>query len=474
MHDGRINAPENDSPHTARWVVTTRDATWQQRQPVPVTPMRRMPSVFLELDKPQQEVEGFGACFNEMGWLALELLPDSSKEAVLQELFAPGFGADLSLCRMPIGANDFSRDWYSYDEEPDDYDLTHFSIQNDHDTLVPFIRAAQRHRPDLRLWASPWSPPTWMKTNGHYAGAQPVRAAGQPENGLRDDQVGIEGTDMIRLDDDVLAAYAGYFGRFIDAYSELGIRVDIVMPQNEFNTPQIFPSCTWTPDGLIRFLRHLAPQMQRRGVEVFLGTLERSNPDLALRVLAEPDLTSEISGVGVQWFGKGAAPVIHHAYPELRMYQTEQECGDGANDWRFARYAWSLMRDAFRNGATAYMYWNMALIQGGVSRWGWTQNSLFTVDTESRIAVANHELSVLKHASHFVKPGAHVIPAVSYSGYENQVAFQNPDGEVIVIIQNDLPNDSSLAISIDHDRMVEVVLPGDSLSTFAIGPSAEQ
>jgi glucosylceramidase len=72
---------------------------------------------------------------------------------------------------MPVGANDFSRDWYSYEGAPGDFMLDHFSIANDLAKLVPFIQGARKHQPALRLWASPWSPPTWMKRNRHHDAA---------------------------------------------------------------------------------------------------------------------------------------------------------------------------------------------------------------------------------------------------------------------------------------------------------------
>ncbi|WP_156160654.1 hypothetical protein [Demequina soli] len=202
---------------TAAWTCTTASSPFQERGTVALGPLTAMPSVIVETERPQQAVEGFGASFNEMGWDALALLAPDAREEVLRALFAPGAGLDLSLCRMPVGANDFSRDWYSYDETPDDLALEGFSIAHDRDTLIPFIRAAQAHRPDLRLWASPWSPPSWMKVNGHYAAALPNGLAGMVDNGIRPDQVGAEGTDMMRLEEPVLAAYARYFGRFVDA-----------------------------------------------------------------------------------------------------------------------------------------------------------------------------------------------------------------------------------------------------------------
>ena len=450
-----------------RWISTTQHQPWQELDAPALGDVRSMPSVFLQTDDPQQTIEGFGASFNELGWTSLAHLTDDDRDAVLRELFEPGTGLNLTRCRMPVGANDFSTDWYSYDETPGDLALADFSIAHDHEALVPFIRAAQRHHPALTLWASPWSPPTWMKANGHYAGARANLLNPDIDNGIRDDQLGAEGTDMMRLDDDTLAAYAAYFGRFVDAYAELGIPITMVMPQNEFNSAQVFPSCTWTPEGLAAFVRHLGPEMAARDVAVFLGTLERADDGLVERVLADDTAVGYISGIGAQWAGKGAVPYLHRHHPELTIYQTEQECGDGRNDWRLARHAWSLMRHFLLHGATAYMYWNMSLLRGGVSRWGWAQNSLVTVDAESRSYEFNHELYVLKHVSHLVAAGARRIPTLSYTGHENQLAFRNPDGSLVIVVQNDLGEESTMSFFIDG-RALEVTLPADSLNTLVV------
>ncbi|MCM3695966.1 glycoside hydrolase family 30 protein [Microbacterium oleivorans] len=452
---------------SVRWISTTQDEPWRELAARSLGDVRGMPSVFLQIDNPQQTMEGFGASFNELGWTSLAYLTDEDRDAVMRELFAPGTGLNLTRCRMPVGANDFSTDWYSYDETPRDLALEHFSIEHDHATLVPFIQAAQAHQPDLALWASPWSPPTWMKANGHYAGAKGSPIAAGVDNGIRDDQLGAEGTDMMRLDDEHLAAYAAYFGRFVDAYAELGIPITMVMPQNEFNSAQIFPSCTWTPEGLAAFVRHLGPEMARRGVDVFLGTLERADDGLVERVLADADAARWITGVGAQWAGKGAVPYLHRHHPELTIYQTEQECGDGRNDWRLARHAWFLMKHFLLHGATAYMYWNMSLLRGGVSRWGWAQNSLVVVDPETRSYEFTHEHHVLKHVSHFVAPGARRIPTLSYTGHENQLVFRNPDGSLVIVVQNDLAEEMPMSFLIDG-RALEVTLPADSLNTLVV------
>ncbi|SDG70143.1 glycoside hydrolase family 30 protein [Microbacterium pygmaeum] len=454
-----------------RWIITTQRSAWQDAEAPEFGPITDMPDVFVRTDAPQQVIEGFGASFNELGWTSLGVLDQNQRDEIFRELFAPGVGAGLSLCRMPLGANDFSRDWYSYDEVDDDFALDHFSIDNDLETLVPFIRAAQAQQPDLALWASPWSPPSWMKRNGHYAGALPNPFMNNVENGLRTDQVGQEGTDMFRLDEPHLEAYARYFGRFIDEYRALGIPIGMVMPQNEFNSAQVFPSCTWTPDGFAQLLRHLGPQMQARDVDIFLGTLERPDDRLLGDVLSDASVADHVSGLGVQWEGKRAVAALHRLHPELRIYQTEQECGDGLNDWRHARHAWSLMKQFLTNGANAYMYWNISLLEGGRSRWGWTQNSLVVVDPDDATYRWSYEYQVFKHVSAFVTPGARALECLSYSGFANQLAFLNEDDSIVLVMQNDLSEDMPVRVLIG-DQVLTPTLPADSFSTFVI-PAGE-
>ncbi len=449
------------------WTVTTPEAPWREMTAPALTAPTAMPDVVVSVDDPQQEIEGFGACFNELGWQALGLLTEAERGGILRELFAPGVGASFGVCRMPVGANDFSLDWYSYDETAGDLTLEHFDLSHDDETLVPFLRAARAHRPDLRLWASPWSPPSWMKHNGHYAGALPRPLFGQVDNGLRPDQVGAEGTDMFRTDEEHLAAYAAYFGKFIDAYADRGIRISMVMPQNEFNSAQVFPSCTWTPEGLAAFIRHLGPQMAARDVEVFVGTLERADDRLVGDVLADQEAAAFVSGVGVQWAGKGALPALHRLHPELRIYQSEQECGDGRNDWRQARYAWRLMRHFLSNGANAYQYWNIALREGGRSRWGWTQNSLVVVDPDTRTFRYTPDYLVLKHVSAFVQPGARVLPTWCVAGHDNQLVFRNPDGSVVVVLHNELAEPMPISVLVGSD-VLSLELPAASFSTVVL------
>lgn len=457
------------SARSVAWVVTTQDAPWQEQEALGFGRLAGMPNVMVDVTNPQQTVDGIGGCFNELGWTALGLLSEEDREGILSDLFTPGAGLNLSLCRMPVGANDFSTDWYSYDEVDGDFDLEHFSIDHDRATLVPFIQAAQRYQGDLRLWASPWSPPTWMKTNGHYAAARPWAESGV-DNGIRDDQLGSEGTDLFILEDRYLETYARYFARFVEAYGEEGIRVEMVMPQNEFNSAQVFPSCVWTAEGLARFIAVLGPEMDRLGVRVFLGTQERPHDAQIETVLRDPAAGPWVAGVGFQWAGKGAIAAVHHAHPDLALYQTEQECGDGRNDWRFVRHTWGLMRHFFTHGAQAYTYWNLALTEGGVSRWGWAQNSLVVVDPETRAFRYTHEYFLMRHLGHFLQPGAQRLATMSWTGHENLLAFRNPDGVVVLVMQNDLGEPLPVQIVVGDD-VITPTLPADSFVTLVIPPA---
>jgi glucosylceramidase len=445
------------------WVSTTETAPWQTKA---VESRRGFGWDTLDLrvrvDRLAQVIDGFGGCFNELGWMSLQLLNDADRDAVMRELFAPGVGGNFSICRMPVAANDFSRDWYSYDETADDFDLKRFSVANDQETLIPFIRAARKHQSALRLWASPWSPPSWMKVNAHYAAAQ--SRGGNASNGLRPDQVGREGTDMFRLEERYLDAYARYFGKFIDGYREAGIPIAMVMPQNEFNSAQPFPSCIWTGPALARFIRHLGPEMAKRNVEVYFGTLERANVGLFEPSMKDAEAGRYIKGVGVQWAGKGAVADIARLYPKLKLYQSEQECGDGKNDWRYAGYTWQLMKHYFRSGAHAYLYWNISLESGGISHWGWRQNSLVTVDPAAKTFKWNHEYHILKHLSHFVLPGATRVE--TEGTMDDALAFRNRDGGVVAVLRNARAAAQAVTLAVG-DMSLTLTLDPDSYNTVA-------
>jgi len=460
--------PLNDARLTL--VTTTETSPWQSGQVFKPTFAWDMLNLNVDPAKPQPghaPMQGFGGCFNDLGWTSLSELTDSDRESVMHELFDPAAGARFTYCRMPVGTNDFATEAYSYDETDGDFDLKHFSIDHDKKTLIPFIKAAQRHQPKLRLWASPWTPPSWMKRNHFYAEAPGMPAYGFKDNGIRPDQIGHEGEDMFIQEPRYFEAYARYFGRFIDAYREEGIRIGMVMPQNEFNSAQNFPSCTWTAQGLAKFLRYLGPEMQKRNVEVFFGTLERGDPKLLETVMQDQDARGFIKGLGAQWAGKNTLPALSREFPDLMVFQSEQECGDGRNAWSYTGYCWQLMKHYFRSGASGYMYWNISLDQTAKSTWGWSQNSLVTVDTAAKTFRYNHDYYLLKHLTHFVDVGARLLDATGTA--DDSLAFVNPDSTVVTILRNEKAQPQLVQVQAGN-RVVTVELPPDSIATLNMKP----
>jgi glucosylceramidase len=174
-----------------------------------------------------------------------------------------------------------------------------------------------------------------------------------------------------------------------------------------------------------------------------------------------------VKGAGFQWAGKGAMAAVHQAHPDLPLYQTEQECGDGTNDWHHCRHAWTLMRHYLTNGARAYLYWNLALREGGLSRWGWAQNSLVVVDPRTRTARYTPEHYLMKHLSRYVQPGARLLQTASTAGYDDQLAFLNPDRSVVVVMRNDLVEPLPVRVAVDG-QIVAPILPPDSYNTLVV------
>jgi glucosylceramidase len=169
--------------------------------------------------------------------------------------------------------------------------------------------------------------------------------------------------------------------------------------------------------------------------------------------------------VGVQWAGKNALPEVHREYPELPVFQSEQECGDGSNSWSYTSYCWQLMKDYFRNGACGYMYWNISTAMGGQSTWGWNQNSLVSVDTAAKTFKYNHDYYLLKHLTHFVEVGAR---RVEVSGTcDDALGFVNPDGTSVLLVRNELAHAQRVQVQVG-ERAVMMELPADSVGTLTM------
>lgn len=233
------------------WIATTQDNKLADRTS-DIESTNATTAADLQLDGNEyQALRGFGGCFNELGWLPLQNVSEAERDQIIKELFSPD-EMNFTFNRAPVGANDFADHWYSYDEVDGDYEMEHFSVEHDEQTLIPYIHRAQEWQPNMQLFSSPWSPPTWMKRPKAYNYGRLVQT---PEN---------------------LKAYAKYFVKYIQAYAEHGITVNQLHVQNEVFADQKFPSALWDSEALKVFIRdYLGPAFDEAGLstDIWLGTL---------------------------------------------------------------------------------------------------------------------------------------------------------------------------------------------------------
>ena len=446
----------------------TSDSLWTEySMKMPLSDVADPVDIRIDPARKQQVIDGFGGCFNELGWDALLILDSADREELLFRIFDREKGCSFNICRMPIGANDYALDWYSFDEKPGDYEMAHFNTDRDHHFLIPYIQAARKYAPDLKIWASPWCPPTWMKTNKYYACRMD-----EVNDLCCEDLEGQEGLTQFIMESEVLSAYALYFTKFIQAYANLGIDIFAVHPQNEPNSCQNFPSCIWTASDLATFIgKYLGPGLKENGLktQIWYGTIERPYIENIDTVLTDPDAKIYVAGAGFQWAGKEAIEKTHEKYPDMKLMQTESECGDGSNDWAAAMHTFDLIRHYFNSGANSYMYWNMVLDETGKSHWGWKQNSLVTINRVTKTITFNPEFYLMKLFSSHIRPGA-VKLLVEHE--ENALAFLNPGGEAVIILRNPDEDIKNKRIRFP-DATYQVILNPNSVTAFLINDIAD-
>jgi glucosylceramidase len=438
-------------------LIVTTSGTPFARKVLDSTTESASATISIDVSQLRQSITNFGGAFNEQGWAALSVLSPADREAALRALFDRETGLSFDYCRLPIGASDYALDRYTLDESPADYQLAHFSIERDKQRLIPYVKAAQSVRPDLTFWASAWTPPTWMKTPAVFDGG------------------------AFRDEPKVYAAYALYLARFVESYAALGIPISMLVPQNEPQELTHYPSCDWQPSQYVTFLRdHAGPLFKQRGLQtqLFLGTINRDQWDL-LSVLRDEGAAPYIAGVALQWNGIAHAAGVRAARPALPIMQSETECGNNhwqagfnpehaSNDFGYAAHTWRKLRDFFKVGASSYMLWNMVLDEQGKnidSLRPWPQNSAIVVDRPSKRVIYTPMYWATKHFSRLVARGARLV--ASDSTYQDQIAFLNPDGTLVVELMNE--GDAAVSLNVANGAHARTVnLPAHSFGSLLL------
>ncbi|HSS40498.1 MAG TPA: glycoside hydrolase family 30 beta sandwich domain-containing protein, partial [Polyangia bacterium] len=306
-------------------------------------------------------------------------------------------------------------------------------IDRDMLKLIPFIKAAQAVKGNIRFWASPWTQPTWMKQGPFSAG----------------DMVTPFDGGTLKTDAATMQAFAQYLIAFVQAYALQGITIEAISPQNEPNYTGTYPTCGWSPAPYTTFIgRYLGPAVAGAGLttKIMLGTINGGGSDRSIvaSVMGDATARSYISVLGYQW---GMQTDVGGARQyDLPVWQTEHRCGNypwmtpfnatmAPNDQAYAVESWGLIRDWIKAGVTAYSAWNMVLDTVGVgidSTRVWPQDALLVVDTSAKKLIVTPAYYVFRHVSQFVAPGARVVATTG----GDALAFKNPDGSLVVVMYN--------------------------------------
>ena len=435
----------------------------------------------------------WGTTFNELDWDAFNLLSRDDQDEVMRRLFAKDGDLRFTHGRVSMNANDYARSWYQCDDVVGDLGLKHFNIERDKQNIIPLARAAQKYCPQLQLFMSPWSPPTWMKINQDYCvlsspyNTQPKEkdyllydVPVKPEQAkLMGEREGVfprrlATQDYFIQDPRYLQSYADMFCRFIDLYAEQGLPITKVMYQNEAYSYTVYPGCAWTAEGTLRFNNeYLAPTLREKHpeVELWIGTFNTNRLDYVEKIidgLVSHKSGSMLKGIATQWECRENLPKLRERYPQLRLMMSESECGNGSMDWKAGEHTFFLLSDNLGNGVDEYYNWNFILTDNGRSTWGWPQNALIQVDSKTRQKRYTAEYYAYKHFCQFVASGTEMI---AYAGREYSqtpvVVFRNGQ-QIVVTVGNFTGSEASLSVKV-KGKYLNVAAAPHSFNTYVIG-----
>ena len=374
-----------------------------------------------------QTMEGFGAAMTDSSaWLIMTTLDENQRRTLMRDLFTrEGDGIGLSYVRIPMGASDFALESYTYNDLPageTDPDQLYFSIAHDEAYIIPALQLARDLNPQLRFMGSPWSPPAWMKSTDSLNG------------GL--------------LLPQFLQSLADYHVKFVQAYAEANLPIDAITPQNEpLHMSLAYPTMLMLPSQQQALLRdHLGPTFRAAGLTTRIVIFDH-NWDLSnypLQVLADPAAAAFADGIAFHCYGGDVAAqsLLHNAHPDKGIWFTE--CSGGRWAPEFAgSVSWNmhnLVMGNFRNWGNSLLLWNLALDENDGPQNGGCTNcrGVVTIDQTTRAVTYNLEYYVLGHVSKFVEPGAYRIASTpGGAAIPDNVAFLNPDGSMVLIVQAD-------------------------------------
>jgi len=450
-------AKQNAAPETGMWLTTADEAQKLASQPEPKAEgaAKGDEAITIDTSKHFQIIQGFGAAMTDASAEMISRLPEKKRQALMEELFGrKNGGLGFSFTRLTVGASDFSRTHYSFDDSPGnspDPELKHFSIAPAEQYVIPRMREALAINPDLKVLISPWSAPAWMKLNRSLIKGQ--------------------------LNPQFYPAFGEYFARTIEAFGRAGVPVAMLTIQNEPDfEPEDYPGMRVNPPQRAEIIgQHVGPALQKHDLKTQILDYDHNwdDPQMPLAVLADPRARQYVAGVAWHCY-EGDVPAqtpVHDAYPDKDAWQTECSGGDWSPKWSDS-LGWmteKLIIGATNHWARGSLTWNLALDPAhGPHHGGCTGcNGVVTIDPATGAITRNVEYYVLGHASRFILPGAYRVASKPRGAAIEIAAFLNRDGSRVAILHRN-NGDGPVTIALDGERY-SIAMPAGSVATLRWG-----
>jgi glucosylceramidase len=457
--------------HMVRAWVSSADMTrtLTPSEPIVIQPKAKanLGDFVIEVDpkKTYQSILGMGGSFEHTTCYNLFQLGPERMAETIERLVNPDTGIGMNLMRICIGTPDFTGEpWYSYDDMPpgeQDRELAHFSIEKDKAYVLPVLKKALEKNPDLLFFASPWSPPGWMKSC--------------------EDMIG--GHLLPKYYD----VYARYFVKFVQAYGAEGVPVYAVTPQNEpgMNTRENpvgewYPSCQWSlikdPDTFWPVDVNVMGHNERDFIKKFLGPAFKNNgaatkiwcydhnfnnPGYPRAILSDPETARYVDGTAFHGYGGKPADMgaFHDEFPEKDVYFSEGTMPGIRGALRIV--------DLFRNWSRTYNDWVMMIDYDGKPNNGPFKTKSTCIQPRRDGSGVDYHFTYFSYGQFmkFVKRNALRIASTEGGRAFNNVAFKNPNGEVVLVVVNGQDKDASFAVTFGKEAFT-AALPGKSVGTF--------
>jgi glucosylceramidase len=408
-------------------------------------------SVFVEPNKTFQTFIGIGAAITDASAEVFAKLPKDKQQEFLQAYFNEEKGIGYTLARTNIHSCDFSSDMYTYVKEGDTA-LNSFTIQHDKQFRIPLIKQAIATAGKLTLFASPWSPPAFMKTNNSM----------------------LQGG---KLHNTFAQSWALYYTKFIKAYEKEGIPVWGISLQNEPMATQRWESCIYTAEEERDFLKnYLGPTMMKEGLGDKKIIVWDHNRDLMTQradvIFKDAEAAKYAWGMGFHWYEtwSGGQPMFENVakvnknYPTKNLLFTEG-CAESFKQQDYQkwingeRYGKSMMND-FNNGTVGWTDWNILLDEtGGPNHVGNFCFAPVHADTKTGDIIYTPSYYYIGHFSKFIRPGAKMVSSAASRSQLLTTAFINPNGKLAVVVMNQSDKKIIYNLCIGKSASVVAILP---------------